>query len=416
MHILYRTILFLSLPCTLFAGGSFVYEVSTTDIALASAGWAARANDPSTAFTNPAGMTRFKRPELELGMGPLFAHLTFDANNRTETPGSHGHANQWLPLGNSFLIYPFSDCVRFGLASTGYFGTSLKYNHNWVGRYYLQKTLMQGASLVPSVAYKINECWSVGFGLNAMYGFFRQRSAVNNRLDGISDGWVNLHDYRWGFGYIAGVLYEPSCHTRIGLQYISHVRLHFRSIPRFHHLGTQLEGLLTQAGIIGSEIDLETRVPESLILSAYQQFNDQFALMVDVGWQRWNNWLRTIFSPVNSNSVTFRPRFKNCWHFAGGIEWYWNPRLTLLAGIAYDTTIVKRNNRTFNFPVTSQWRFGSGARFAWNNNLNLEFGAELEWQGKMFADQSRGPLGGRVAGHYHRSYVLFITSAMTWKF
>ena len=44
-------------PTTAFAGGFFLYELGTPDVGLASAGYAARAQDASTVFTNPAGMT-----------------------------------------------------------------------------------------------------------------------------------------------------------------------------------------------------------------------------------------------------------------------------------------------------------------------------------------------------------------------
>jgi long-chain fatty acid transport protein len=40
------------------AGGVLLYEFGTAEVGLAAAGYAARAQDASTAFTNPAGMTR----------------------------------------------------------------------------------------------------------------------------------------------------------------------------------------------------------------------------------------------------------------------------------------------------------------------------------------------------------------------
>ena len=40
------------------AGGISLYEVGTADVGLAAAGYTARAQDASTVFTNPAGMTR----------------------------------------------------------------------------------------------------------------------------------------------------------------------------------------------------------------------------------------------------------------------------------------------------------------------------------------------------------------------
>ena len=42
------------------AGGLSLYEIGTEDVGLASAGYTARAQDASTVFTNPAGMTRLE--------------------------------------------------------------------------------------------------------------------------------------------------------------------------------------------------------------------------------------------------------------------------------------------------------------------------------------------------------------------
>jgi long-chain fatty acid transport protein len=49
------------------AGGISLYEVGRADIGLASAGYSARAQDASTVFTNPTGMTRLADDQLTLG-------------------------------------------------------------------------------------------------------------------------------------------------------------------------------------------------------------------------------------------------------------------------------------------------------------------------------------------------------------
>ncbi|MGH7185367.1 MAG: outer membrane protein transport protein, partial [Pseudomonadota bacterium] len=59
------------------AGGLMLYEVGTADVGLASAGYSARAQDASTVFTNPAGMTRLEGTQLTLGAQLLYADLKF---------------------------------------------------------------------------------------------------------------------------------------------------------------------------------------------------------------------------------------------------------------------------------------------------------------------------------------------------
>src|SRR6185503_6142728 len=53
-----------SLPAT--AGGLSLYEIATSDVGLASAGWAARAQDPATLLKNPAGMSRLEGNQFQV--------------------------------------------------------------------------------------------------------------------------------------------------------------------------------------------------------------------------------------------------------------------------------------------------------------------------------------------------------------
>ena len=57
----------------LWAGGPAPYEIGTPDLGLASAGWAARAQDAATVATNPAGMTRLDRSQVLIGVQPARA-------------------------------------------------------------------------------------------------------------------------------------------------------------------------------------------------------------------------------------------------------------------------------------------------------------------------------------------------------
>ncbi len=89
-------------------------------------------------------------------------------------------ANGWFLGGGPFFSYSASPDLKLGFAFTGNFGVPLKYDDNWVGRYYVQEATMLGLSLLPSVAYRVNDNVSVGASLNAMYGIYRNKVAINN--------------------------------------------------------------------------------------------------------------------------------------------------------------------------------------------------------------------------------------------
>mgnify|MGYP001114780472 CR=1 FL=1 len=106
------------------AGGILLYEVGTPDVGLASAGWGARAQDASTVFTNPAGMTRLEGTQLLLGAQALYGDYGFSIGSGTSSglgTGDGGNPIGWLPGGVAIVefiqvvpVYPRSpDLWRF---------------------------------------------------------------------------------------------------------------------------------------------------------------------------------------------------------------------------------------------------------------------------------------------------------------
>src|SRR5690242_874662 len=117
------TLLALIRPPIALAGGFFLYELGTPDVGLASAGYAARAQDASTVFTNPAGMTMLDHSQLLAGIQPIYGHLNFAPDNSTSTRGTDGgNALVPLPGGSFFYVYSLNSRVKFGFASCAYFG------------------------------------------------------------------------------------------------------------------------------------------------------------------------------------------------------------------------------------------------------------------------------------------------------
>ena len=178
--------LLLIAPITTYGGGITLYEVGTAEVRLASAGWSSRAEDPSTLFTNPAGMTRLQETKLQLGGEAINAHIQFDPDAGTTVRGSNGDASIWLPSGSFFLVAPVNDCFSVGVGTLGYFGSDLHFDQDdWVGRYYVDYTFLEGFSVIGSAAYKLSDAFSVGVGVNAMYALFRENNSIRNHLDGL---------------------------------------------------------------------------------------------------------------------------------------------------------------------------------------------------------------------------------------
>ena len=103
------------------AGGLLLYEIGTEDVGLASAGYTARAQDASTVFTNPAGMTRLDGSQLTAGLQALYGDLGFTIGQGTSPAlgsGDGGNPVGWFPGGGAFYSYSMSPDLN-GFAATG---------------------------------------------------------------------------------------------------------------------------------------------------------------------------------------------------------------------------------------------------------------------------------------------------------
>jgi long-subunit fatty acid transport protein len=118
------------------AGGLYLYEVGTPDVGLAGAGYAARADDAATVFTNPAGMTRIDEPSVLMGAQPVYMDFEFSPDGNTSAaaatlpngaPAKDGDTSGWMPAGGLYYVHPVNDRLRLGLSMNGYFGLSLDY-------------------------------------------------------------------------------------------------------------------------------------------------------------------------------------------------------------------------------------------------------------------------------------------------
>jgi len=400
------------------AGGLYLYELGNPDVGAASAGWAARAQDAATVFTNPAGMTRLKDSELLVGVQPLYLHAEFSPDTNTTTSGSDGDASTWLPAGGLYYAHNLMPKLKIGVSAVGYFGLGLEYENDWVGRYYVQEIKLQALGIQPALAYQVTDWLSLGAGVVALYGVLEEKVAVNNIGPNQPDGRLKIEDSDWTYQVNLGVLVEPRKGTRFGLTYLSEGDLEFKDKPKFSNLGPAMEPILRANGVLDAQVDIKFTMPQALMLSAYHELNDRWAIMGNLGWQEWSEFGKVSASVTSedTSNLTFDRNYKDTWHAAVGAQYrVANPWL-LTAGVAYDSTMVDDKDRTPDLPMGEAWRFGLGARYDWSRNFAFGAGYTFLWSGDLDMDVNKGPLAGRVSGTYENLSMSFINLYLNWKF
>lgn len=412
------------MPATAAAGGLIGYEVGTADMGLASAGNAARAQDASTVFSNPAGMTRIEGSQYVISGLGLWANSEFDRGAGAEAAlgGEDGGRllgnDGFFPGGGAFLSHSVSPRLKFGMALAGNFGAPMDYDDDWVGRYYVQDTTLLGVSVLPSVAYRVDDQLSLGASLNAMYGIYENKVAINNVLSGFGDGRLKLDDETWGYGVNLGVLYEFDARTRLGVTWRSEVELDFETRAKFSNLAPGLNTLLASRGLLDADLDVDITVPQQVMLSLFSQVNKDWAVLVSAGWQEWSEFSQIqvgIGNTANPTSLTTDLDFKDTWHAAIGAQYRVSDPWLLSFGIAYDSEFQDGNAVSPLLPVNDAWRFGVGAEQTLGRTSRWGFGAEYLYGGTLDTNiQSQAPvaLGGRgdLVGSFEDTATFFLNA------
>lgn len=402
-----------------WAGGISLYEFGSPDVGLAAAGYAARAQDAATVFTNPAGMSRLEKSQVLGGLQALYGSVEFSPSPATTVAGGDGgNAVGWIPGGSAFIVQKLNQDWSVGFGVLSYFGLAESYDDNWVGRYYVKKSALMGLTLTPAVSYRVNNWLSVGAGLNMMYGYIDSEIAINNAGEARPDGQLKYDDNRWGYGANLGILVEPMPGTRFGLTYLSEVKLDFSAVPEFSGLGPALQALLNSRGLTTSDMDLSMTVPQMVMLSAYHEINPKWAVMGNVGWQNWSRFGQVDVGIHSSNptSLTMDNDYNDTWHVALGAQYRHSPAWTFSCGVAYDSSAVDDDKRSVVLPMGEVWKFALGAQYAVTPSLTLGAAYELVWGGDMSVNQERGPLAGRVAGDYSDTSYNFFALNLSWKY
>jgi long-chain fatty acid transport protein len=400
------------------AGGLMLYEIGTDNAGLANAGAAARAQGPSTIASNPAGMTYLPGTQITAGLQMLYGDLRYDRDSGTSVPGSgSGNALDPIPGGSFFITHELDGHWSVGFGSYGDFGLAVNYDNDWSGRYFAQNSSVQGLSLVPSVAYRVNEQWSVGLGIKAMYGILQAQTAIDRSPFGFADradGQYKYEDGTWGYGANVGVIYAPQTGTRIGLTYTSQVDLDFED-----RLDVQGDGRLLDR-VNNTNTQLDMTVPQTLTLSLFQQLDPQWALLISANWQDWSEFgdvaVQVDTTALGSQSTSVDAGFKDTWHLSLGAQYQATEQLLWNVGMAYDSSAVSDRNRTFTVPMGESWRIATGATYALDKDTDVNLSWAMVWLGDLPVDQTKSTSGSRVSGQFDNAWIQALTGNMTWRF
>lgn len=364
------------------------------------AGVAASAEDASTLIFNPAGMTYLPEGHsLAIAGTVLNRSVDFSNAGTTVIPtfalgndGGDGGGTSLIPA--VYYVYAVSPRLRIGVGLSPTFGNKTEYDENFMGRFSGYFAEIKQININPSIAYRLNETVSLGFGLDYAHNEveFRQMAPVAAATQRIAR--LEGDDATWG--YNLGAMFQFSPATRVGLAYRSRIKFH-------------LEGKQDIQGVLNRNIKAELETPDNLSLALHQRLNDRWDLLADVTWTYWSS-IKTIMA---TNATTGAPvaalsfNFRDTYRVGIGANYQLNDAWKLRFGTAYDKTPVPgAADRTMTLPDADRTWLSMGARYTLSPQSSLDMGYSHIFFKKVATERTvalGGPFTQTIHGNFDTS-------------
>ncbi len=392
------------------AWGFWLYEQGTPDLSSAAAGRAALGQDASTVGHNPAAMTRLEEHELMLGVQPSISKRRFYPYSSTNVAGTYGsNVGGGGRAGSLAYAYAINESWSIGFMAADDLRMKLDYGPSWVGRYYVTDSELSTIRFTPNVAWRINENFSVGGGLDYLGADVLHVAAVNNPEPTLKDGRLKFDDRDMGLGGNLGLLWEIDQDTRLGLTYKSQVRLKFQDNISYSGLGPIMSDLLAYTGLNERAASFDMKLPQSIMFSSYDKVTDSFAILFNLGWQDWSEFSRPDMVVWSDQSMllTLDRNYRDTWHIALGGQIQAREDLLFSLGFSYDSAPQHSSDRALDMPVDRQLRYATGVMWDMDDHFSLGFAYQFIDAGAAQVCQYRSDFAGRVRGHYEPNYAHF---------
>lgn len=353
-----------------------LWEQNASGLGNAYAGSAAVADNASTVFFNPAGMTQLKGASLSAGVVAVRPIYKFSNEGSTFSGSNGGDAGNWVTSTNAYMSWQLTPKIFLGFGVSTPFALDTEYNsQNWVGRAQAIKSEIKTINYNPSVAYRISEKLALGFGVNYQT-MDTELTSTGSRL--VAD------DAAWGWN--AGALFTLSPAMRVGVSYRSAIDY-------------SLEGSVNGTQPIKADIKL----PDTFTLSVWQQVSDSWEAMGDLSYTRWNTLksLNVINRASGAQIVSETFNYDSAWRFAWGAAYKSSDALKLKFGIAYERTPLSNTDGNARVPENDRLSFTLGGQWHAGKAGTVDVGYAYRYVKDRGIEQSQG--GNLLRGRYDAS-------------
>jgi long-chain fatty acid transport protein len=371
------------------ATGFELREQSAVGQGASFAGAAARDDDPSMIFFNPAAMSSLPGlqgavvgsgifPTVEAKSGSATRNAALGGSAITGSTGGDIGLDAFVPALHTTL--QLAPDWHFGLSVTTPWGLVTKQAEDSIARYHALTSSLRTTNIAPAVSWQALPNLSLGAGLQIQYAKARLSNGVDfgaigaaqgipGFVPGARDGRSTVTGDNTAVGFTLGAQWQPLTNTRVGLAFRSAVfhtlegDAQFQAVPFPISRSTAFANTAAQAKLV---------TPETVTLGVRQRIDDRWTALAGLEWTNWSRFreLTVNFANGRAPSVT-EERWRDSVFASIGGEYRWNQELTLRAGFAYDQTPVRSADRTPRIPDNDRYWLSAGASYQVNRNITL---------------------------------------------
>jgi long-chain fatty acid transport protein len=404
----------LGLSTNAMASAFQLFEQDGASVGNYHAGRSAEANDASTAFYNPAGITRIHTQQLVIGDVAILSDIKFRGTTNLSLllPGnsnfhipprvapfggtmnavSQGGGFSQVP--NFYYVAPLNEWLGVGLSVTVPFGLRTDYGRDTALRYSATKSEIQVIDFSPSVGFNVTKklSFGVGFDVQRMSAEFDQMANIGAGTDSYATnkGWST------GYGYHVGALFQFTPKSRVGIAYNSQVIHHIRGTSRFvGPIANSANGapLGTPSTIYSGAANAHVTLPGYATISGFHQLCDKWAVMGSLMYTQWsviqNLTLQDLAAanavqnppfflptpvPSTTTSVVLPTHYRNTWNISVGANYYANDKITLRSGLGWDQSPARNTYRDVRIPDANRIAVAFGGHYQATKTVGFDLG------------------------------------------
>lgn len=355
------------------AAGFAVQNQNGAGTGFAFAGAAAMAEDASTIYFNPAGMTHLPLGHSISAAGTLLSRsLRFDdrgSNALGPFPlgddGGQGGGMSLIPA--LYYSYAVNERFRVGVGVSATFGNKTDYSTTFVGRFQGNYVDLKALNINPSFAWRVNDQLSIGAGVSfvKLEGDIQQGIPVSPLLPNARNR-LEADDTAMGFN--VGLMYQVTPAMRVGMTYRSKIDLRLKGTATATDAGPA-------TGVTPAFAKIE--LPDTFSVAVHQQLNERWEMMGDYTWTGWSTFKSLDVRDESTGARLSNPNydFRDSWRIGFGAGYKYTEALKLRFGVAFDKTPVPdADSRTLTLPDSDRWWLAFGVRYALTPKSSLDVG------------------------------------------